>query len=108
MGIYKELTEGGLFSLHFILHIYDSNTNIYLINENENLNYNGITYQAAAFAYNPSVNGDATLEISIHDNAELLNIVGRSRRFNCDLVGVFKGGEIVPIGAYKHQYGDAS
>lgn len=108
MGIYKELTEGGLFTLPFLLHIYDVTTDIYLINDNTNLTYNGHIYKAASFIYSPSVNGDATLETSVHDNAELLNIVGRSRRFNCDLVGVFKGGEIVPIGTYKHQYGEAA
>ena len=30
MGVFKELTEGGLFNLPFLLHIYDDDTHIYI------------------------------------------------------------------------------
>lgn len=108
MGIYKELTEGGLFTMPFLLHIYDESANIYLINDNVNLLHDGHTYRAGSFYYNPAANGDATLEASIFDNVNLLNIIERTRRFNCELIGVYKGGEIVQLAAYKHQYGDAT
>lgn len=107
MGIYKELTEGGVFTLPFLLHIYDDTTNIYLINDNTDLSYNGHTYKAASFLYTPAANGDATLEASVYDNVELLNIIERTRRFNCELIGVYKGGQIVQLNAYRHQYGEA-
>ena len=34
MGVYKQLTEGGLFTLPFLIHIYDETSDIYLINDN--------------------------------------------------------------------------
>lgn len=108
MGIYKELTEGGIYTLPFLLHIYDEISNVYLINDNIDLIYNNHTYKAASFIYNPATNGDATLEASISDNIEVLNILERSRRFNCELIGVYKGGQIVQLSTYRHQYGEAT
>lgn len=108
MGVYDLLSEGGLYTLPFLLHIFDEQTDIYLINDNTNLIYDNVTYLAASFQYMPNVNGDATLETSLFDNVELLNIIERSRRFNCDLIGVFNGSEIEPLGTYKHHYGDAT
>ena len=108
MGVFKELTEGGLFTLPFLLHIYDDDTHIYLISDNENLSYNGHTFQAAAFSYTPSTNGDATLECSLFDKPALLNYINKNRSFKCDLVGVYKGGEVVQLETYRHQYGDAT
>lgn len=108
MGVFKELTEGGLFNLPFLLHIYDDSTNLYIINDNENLIYNGHTYKAASFDYTPNTNGDASLACDIFDKPELLNYINRNRRFNCDLIGVYRGGEIVQLETYRHQYGDAT
>ena len=108
MGIYKELTEGGLYTLPFLLHIYDNTIDIYLINDNTDLMYNNKVYKAASFDYNPATNGDAALEIGLFDNAELQNIIERARRFNCDLIGVYKGGQIVQLSTYRHQYGEAT
>lgn len=108
MGVFKELTEGGLFNLPFLLHIYDDNTHIYIINDNENLMYGDHIYAAASFNYTPSTNGDATLACDIFDKPDLLNYINRNRRFNCDLVGIYRGGEIVPLETYRHQYGEAT
>jgi hypothetical protein len=108
MGVFKDLTEGGLFNLPFLLHIYDDSTDLYLINDNENLTHGGHVFAAASFNYEPSTNGDATLACDIFDKPELLNYINRNRRFNCDLVGIFRGGEIVQLDAYRHQYGDAT
>ena len=108
MGVFKELTEGGLFSLPFLLHIYDDDTHIYLISDNENLTYSGHTFIASAFQYSPSTNGDATLECSLFDKPALLNYINSNRSFKCDLIGVYKGGEVVQLETYRHQYGDAT
>ena len=108
MGVFKELTEGGLFSLPFLLHIYDDNTHIYLINDNQDLTYAGHTFNATTFSYEPSTNGDATLECAICDNPALLNYVLASREFKCDLIGVYKDGEVVPLETYHHKYGVAT
>lgn len=109
MSVFQKLIEGGLYTLPFLLHIYDDQTNIYVINDNADLMYNGHLYKAASFEYNPQTNGAANLDISIFDNAELANIVNRSRRFNCDLIGVFNGSdETEQLSAYNHQYGEAN
>ena len=108
MGVYKELTESGKFTLPFLLHIYDATTDIYLINDTSDLIYDGHTYKAAAFEYSPGTNGTAKLEASFFDSPELSNIVNRSRVFNCDLIGAYKGGEVVELSTYKHQYGEAT
>ena len=108
MGVFKELTEGGLFNLPFLLHIYDNDTHIYIINDNENLMYGGHNFAAASFDYQPSTNGDATLACDIFDKPELLNHINRNRRFNCDLIGVYRGGEIVQLETYRHNYGEAT
>lgn len=108
MGVFKELTEGGFFTMPFLLHIYDDQFSIYLIDDNVPLNYGGKLYQAAAFSYSPNTNGDATLDIELMNNAELKNIIHRSRRFNCDLIGAYRGGEVVALSAYKHKYGEAT
>ena len=108
MGVFKELTEGGLFNLPFLLHIYDDSTDLYIINDNENLIYNGHTFEAASFDYTPSTNGGATLGCDIFDKPELLNYINRNRRFNCDLIGVYRGGEVVQLETYRHNYGEAT
>ena len=108
MGVFKELVEGGSFNLPFLLHIYDDNVHIYLINDNENITYGGHIFKATSFNYQPGTNGDATLECSLYDNPELLNYVNKNRRFNCDLIGVYRGGEVVQLETYRHNYGDAT
>ena len=108
MGVFKELTEGGLFNLPFLLHIYDDDTHIYIINDNVNLTYGGHTFAAATFDYTPSTNGDATLDCELFNKPELLNYLHKNRQFNCDLVGVYKGGEVVTLETYRHKYGDAT
>jgi hypothetical protein len=108
MGVFKELTEGGLFNLPFLLYIHDSTTNIYLINDNISLNYSGHLFAAASFDYIPNINGDATLTCDIFDKPELLNYINRNRSFNCDLIGVYRGGEVVPLETYRHNYGEAT
>ena len=108
MGVFKELTEGGLFNLPFLLHIYDDDTHFYLINDNSNLTYGGHVFNAAAFAYTPYTNGSATLSCALFDNPELLNYIQRNRRFNCELVGVYRGGEVVQLETYRHNYGEAT
>ena len=108
MGVFKELTEGGLFNLPFLLHIYDDSTDLYIINDNENLIYNGHTFEAASFDYTPSTNGGATLGCDIFDKPELLNYINRNRIFKCELIGVYRGGEVVQLETYRHNYGDAT
>ena len=51
MNVYKALAEGGGFNLPFLVHLYDpdGNTKIYLINDNDDFEYDGQTYGASSF-----------------------------------------------------------
>lgn len=108
MSVFKELTESGLYNLPFLLHIYNDDTNIYLINDNADLTYGGHVFTASAFSYTPGTNGAATLECTIFDKPALLNYVLAERAFKCDLIGVYNGGEVVQLETYSHQYGEAT
>lgn len=107
MGVYKQLIEGGAFTMPFLLHIYDNQTDLFLINDNEDLTYNNTVYMAAGFDYEPSANGEATLEIDIK-NKSLLNMIHKSRKFCCDLIGIYNSSEVEELSTYKHKYGDAT
>lgn len=108
MGVFKELTESGMYTLPFLLHIYDDDNDFYMINDNAPMTHGGHTYQAAAFQYNPGANGSATLELAIFDKPRLLAYVHGSRAFHCDLVGVYYDSEVVTLETYKHKYGEAT
>lgn len=108
MGVFKELTQSGVYTLPFLVHIYDDNEHFYFINDNVSLNYSGHVYAAAAFNYTPSNNGDASFEISIFDKPALLNYVLRNRKFQCEIVGAYIKNTVVENSTNKHEYGEAN
>ena len=72
------------------------------------MTYSGHVFEAASFNYTPSTNGGANLECDIFDRPELLNYITRNRSFKCELIGVYRGGEVVQLETYRHDYGDAT
>ena len=107
MGVFKQLTESGLYTLPFLVHIFDDSEHIYLINDNVSLSYGGNLYAAASFEYSPNPNGDASFECSIFDRPALMNYILRNRKFQCEIVGAYLNNEVVTLGTYKHEYGEA-
>lgn len=108
MNIFKQLTESGLYILPYLMHIYDEQSHIYLINNTNDVEYKGITYKAAAFNYNPAANGSATFEAEILKTTTLGNFIKRAKQFNCELIGVYIEGEIISLSTYRHNYGEAT
>ena len=72
------------------------------------MTYSGHVFEAASFNYTPGTNGGANLECDIFDKPELLNYITRNRNFKCELIGVYRGGEVVQLETYRHDYGDAT
>ena len=107
MNIYRKLAEGGGYSLPYLLHIYDTLNDIYVINDVKPLEYNGKTYAASSFEYTPDINGAASLDITVIDN-KIINILEDNYNFNVEAVGVLYEGAVTPIEQYKHQYGEGS
>lgn len=108
MSVFKTLTEGGIFTLPFLLHIYNDSTDLYYINDNEDLTYNSVTYTAAAFQVQLGANGETTLETSLFDKTALHNHVLSERTFPCEIVGVYLDDEVVELETYSHIYGQAT
>lgn len=109
-SIYKQLAEGGGFTLPFLVHLQsaDSTQNIYLINDNADLEYNGQTYSASNFTYTPSTDGDSTFNIEVVEHDEIIDLLENNYYFRVEIVGVFYDGEVEEIGQYKHKYGEAT
>ena len=107
MGVFKELTQSGLYTLPYLVHIHDGNEHFYLINDNVSLSYGGHTYAASSFDYISGANGDSKFECSIFDRPALLNYVLSKRKFQCELIGVYLNNSVVTLETFKHQYGEA-
>jgi hypothetical protein len=108
MSVLKELIEGGGYTFPFLLHIYDDTIDLYMINDNTDIVYNGITYTAASFTYTPADDGGASFETSLCNNPFLHNMIERDRTLNVELIAAYNKGEVIALGTYKHKYGVAT
>lgn len=110
MNVYRQLAEGGGFNLPFLVHLSspDNATHIYLINDNQDMTYNGHTYSASNFTYSPNKNGDSTLNIELVEHDDIIDILEENEYFNIEVIGVFNGDEVEAIGQYKHKYGEGT
>lgn len=104
MSLYQQLSNGGGYSLPYLLHIYNTLTDVYVINDNADLTYGGHTYKASTFSYKPTETGAATLEIETVDANQLINIVEGADNFNVDAIGVLYDDTVTPINQYRHKY----
>lgn len=110
MNIARALAEGGGYNLPYLLHLFDpeETTHIYLINDNADMEYNGQIYAASNFTYSPNRDGDSSLQIEIVDHDEIIDLLENNYYLRVEIVGIFNGDEVEPIGQYKHKYGDAT
>ena len=110
MNIYRQLAEGGGYNLPFLVHLYslDNTMHIYLINDNQDMTYNGHLYAASNFTYSPNNTGDSTLSIEIVEHDEIIDLLEENEYFNVEVIGVFNGESVEAIGQYKHRYGEAT
>ena len=110
MNIYKQLAEGGGYNLPYLLHIFDvqNKVSIRLINDTRAMEYKGARYEAAAFKYVPSQEGNGTLSIGVQAHEKLIDLIEENYALRVEIVGVVNGDDVQEIGQYKHRYGQAS
>jgi hypothetical protein len=110
MNIARALAEGGGYNLPFLLHLYDptGTQHIYLINDNADYVYNGVTYLSSNFTYNPNRGGDSNLSIELVEHDEIIDLLENNYFFNVDVIGILNGEEVEEIGQYFHKYGEGT
>ena len=109
MNIYKKLIEGGGYSLPFLVHLSSaSGKNIYLVNNIDDIDYDGHRYKAASFSYTPSDTGDSSFSVEIAEHDEIIDILEDERAFNVEVTGIFNGEEVEEISAYRPSSGEGT
>lgn len=110
MNIYKNLVEGGGYNLPFLVHLSnpENTLNIFLINDNQDMNYRGHTYSASNFTYNPSTNGEGTFSVELVEHNEIIDMLEDNYYFTVEVIGIFNGENVEVIGLFKHKYGEAT
>lgn len=112
--IYRALIRGGRFALPYLVTLcHETAGAVHLVNNNEDVTYNGITYKASSFEYQRpsfvggvldggmlSVTGIDTDVINFFENAD--------ETFLFYAVGVLVDGEVVPLKQYKQMYAEVS
>ncbi|WP_147613006.1 hypothetical protein [Treponema pectinovorum] len=107
MNLYKQLVEGGGYNLPFLVHIYDKNNHIYLINDNKDKQYKGQIYASSSFSYSPARESDSSFSIEIVEHSEIIEILENNESLNFEFIGIFNGEEVLTLGNYFHRYGTA-
>lgn len=110
MNIYRQLAEGGGYSLPFLVHLYtgDGSKHIYLINDNTDMTYRGHTYAASSFTYSPSLDGDSTFNVELAEHDEIIDLLEENEYFSAEVTGILNGEEVEEIGQYRHKYGEGT
>ena len=110
MNIYRRLAEGGGYNLPYLVHLYspDETTHIYLINDNQDMTYDGHIYAASNFTYQPSTEGEASYNVELVEHDEIIDLLEDCEYFHVDIIGVYNGEEVKPIATHKHKYGEAT
>ena len=93
MNIYRQLAEGGGYNLPFLVHLSspDNATHIYLINDNQDMTYNGHTYSASNFTYSPNTSGDSSLNVELVQHDEIIELLEDYEYFQVEEIGIFNG-----------------
>lgn len=110
MNVYKQLTEGGSYNLPFLIHLSNpkGTLHIFLINDNQNMTYKGQTYSASNFTYSPNRNGDSSFSVELVEHNEIIDILEDNYYFKVEVIGIFNGEDVEPIGLFKHKGGEAT
>lgn len=106
-NFYEKLLLGGAYSLPYLLHLWndDLSLDIYLINDEAPLSYNGHVYGASTFEFTPSDSGESTLNISVIDNGMKMLLDG-SRFFHAQITGILlENNSVAEIRDWKRCYG---
>lgn len=113
--IFNALANGGAYSLPYLIKLsHPDFGELYFVNDNQSVTYDGHVYAASAFKYSKpqTVGGvlkNGQLEITVIDN-QVIDIIDNSDElFEVTAVGIIdENGDITPIKMFKHQYGSAT
>lgn len=108
--IFNLLFSGGKISLPYLLKFsHETAGEVLLVNNNEDIRYNGELYEAASFDYiPPSLDGSgASLNITSlpNDNTLFEFLENADSKYRLDVVGTIAAGGVQAIKAYTHFYG---
>lgn len=112
---FKALSLGGAYTLPYLITIHHPKVGTaHYINNNEDVTYHGVTYEASAFKYSrpKTVGGvlqNGTLEITGIRTCALDIVEASDELFTVDVIGVLDAaGDISPLKHFHHQYGSVS
>lgn len=110
MSIFKELLEGGGYCLPYLMHLQNpaKTVDIYIVNNNTDVVYNGHTYASSNFTYTPNTDSNSNFEVEIVDHDEIIDLIEDNYYFTVEAIGVLFDGEVQPITTNKHKYGTAT
>lgn len=114
-NIYNTIGRSGKYALPYLVKFYHKDFGtIYLVNNNEDIVYNGITYKASSFKYTrpktkSGVLQNGSIEATILDNTMSELVQKSDYLLTVDAIGVLaKDGTVTPFSRYHHQYGTAT
>jgi len=110
MNLFKQLAEGGAYNLPVLIHLSAGDTDIYLINDNVDMEYNGHTYAASTFSFKQSSSGDAQIQVELVKHEELIDLFENNDAFTTEIVGVYNEGNdtVESFSMYRFKYGTAT
>lgn len=108
MNVYRQIAEGGAWSLHYMVKIIRGTKSINLINGRSDVVYRGETYRAASFNYTPSTDGSVEFNIDIVNHDVLIDLLESGDELICSGVGIFLDGEIAEMSRFSNRYGEAT
>ena len=110
--IYRTLARGGTYSLPYLVHFHhDEVGDLYLVNNTEDVEYDGHVYKAGNFTYSRPKNSGGVLtggELSVTaiGNSLIEFVQLGDFLMTVDVTGILaENGEVSPIGCWHHQYG---
>lgn len=109
---FNRLLNGGVFSVPYLLKFSCVGcTDVCVVNNIDDVVYDGTTYKAASFEYLPPDNmgSGASLKINAFDNNLIEFVENANENYRLDVIGIIaENGEVQPLKQYKHFYGTVS
>lgn len=110
--LFNLLFNGGKFSLPYLLKFSHKDLNsIYLVNDKQNIEFDGKLYQAAAFDYTPPDNTGNSGRLSASDiDTDLYNFIENAdHNYTLEVIGaITENGQVQRLKLYKHFYGSVN
>lgn len=110
--IFHALFNGGNITLPYLIKLHHATAgDLFLINNNEAVDYEGNTYAVSNFEYNPpSIKGEGgSLTISAIDNTLIEWVENADENYTLEVIGLLiSGGTVQKIRGYRHFHGSVS